>query len=209
MKEAEFDKQLEKAIRAEKRKEQKGFLSSLENSLSETDPTSKKFNWRIAASVAVLIGLVSSFFLFNQTPSSDELYDSYFTPYSNVVAPVVRDQVSLSKKASAFAQYERGNYQQAIQEFDALTVQDSVDVSTRDFYKANAYLELNQFEQAKKLLEQVVDQNKEWKDESHWYLALISLKLNNVDASMLYLKELQKNSTVFKSEVETLLNTLE
>ena len=209
MKKAEFDKDVKKAITAEKRKEQKDFLRSLEDSLSESNQSSKGFNWRIAASVAVLIGLVSSFFLFNQTPSSEQLYDDYFTPYSNVVAPVVRDQISLSKKASAFAAYEKGDYKQAIKELSLLTVQDSLEVSTRDFFMANAHLQLNQFEEAKKLLQQVVDQNKEWKDESIWYLALISLKMNNLDTSVSYLKELQQNSNVFKSKVDSLLITLE
>jgi len=209
MKEAEFDKHVKKAITAEKRKEQKEFLRSLEDSLSESDRSSQGFNWRIAASVAVLIGLVSSFFLFNQTPSSDELYDDFFAPYSNVVAPVVRDQVSLSKKAAAFSEYERGNYEEAIEQLSLLTKEDSLKSTTRDFYIANAYLQLNQFEEAKKLLQQVVDQNKEWKDESTWYLALISLKMNNIDTSISYLKELQQNSDVFKSKVDSLLINLE
>ena len=208
MKDAEFDKDVKKAITAEKRKEQKEFLRSLEDSLLESDQPSKGFNWRIAASVAVLVGLVSSFFLFNQTPSSDELYDVYFTPYSNVVAPVVRHQVSLSKKATAFAEYEKGNYEEAIKQFGLLTAEDSLETSTRDFYMANAYLQLNEFEAAKKLLQQVVDQNKEWKDESTWYLALISLKMNNRDTSISYLKELQQNSDVFKSKVDSLLISL-
>ena len=209
MKEAEFDKQLQKAITAEKRKEQKEFLRSLEGSLHESSKSPSKFNWRIAASIVILIGLVGSFFVFNQDPSSDELYQTYFTPYSNVVAPVVRDQVSLDKKASAFALYERGEYRQAIVEMDALTNQDSVSAATRDFYMANAYMQLQEFSEAQKLLQKVVDQNNEWKDESLWYLALVSLKLKNTDTSIMYLKELQTSSDVFKSEVETLLNTLE
>lgn len=209
MKETEFDKDLKKAIAAEKRKELKEDLRSFEASLSESQKPSTKFNWRIAASIAVLIGLGSWFFLFNQNPSSEELYDQYFTPYENVVEPIVRDQTNPSKKAQVFADYEQGRYQKAIEGLDALMTDDSLNASTLQFYKANAYLMLDQFEKAKPLFEQVVDRNKEWKEESRWYLALLSLKSNNTDTSLSYLKELQKDSTVFKNQVDALLKILE
>ena len=210
MKETEFDKDVKKAITAEHRKELKDDLRSLEDSLAKSQQGSRKFNWRIAASIAVLIGLGSWFVLFNQEPSPEALYNQYFSPYENVVAPIVRDQVNLSKKAQAFANYEQGLYQKAIDGLDALTAQDSLDVSSINFYKANAYLKLFQFEQAKLLLEQVVDQSKEWKAESLWYLALISLKLNDIEASLSQLKRLQEIDSVFKSkEIEHLLEQLE
>ena len=209
MKETEFDKDLRKGIAAEHRREWKENLRSLEASLAEPKKTSTRFNFRIAASVAVLIGLASGFFLFNQNPSSEELYHQYFTPYENVVEPVVRDQVELSKKAQAFAYYEQGNYEKSIAIFQGLTPQDSLTFSVVQFYQANAYMRLNEFETAQKLFEQVVDQNKEWKEESLWYLALISLKSNDEDTAISYLKKLQQNGTVFKREVKALLETLQ
>ena len=209
MKETEFDENLKKAITAEQRKEQKEFLRSLETSLSEADEPSRKFNWRIAASVALLVGLASTFFLWDSSPSNDELYSTYFQPYANVIEPIVRDQGSLSKKAQVFALYEQGEYEKAIDGFDAPELQDSLSVTTIRFYKANAYLKLKEYEKAKSLLLQVVDQNNEWKEESQWYLALLSLKSGNIDTTISYLKELQKNSSVFKNEVNDLLKTLE
>jgi tetratricopeptide (TPR) repeat protein len=209
MEDLEFDKNLTKAITTEERKRQKAYLQSVEGTIKE--PKSKKTNWWIAASMATLIGLSGYFALFNQAVSNEELYDTYFSPYENVVEPIVRNQVNLTKKAKIFSQYEQGEYQKAIDGFNQLITQDSIAFTTINFYKANAYLQLKEFEKAQGLLYQVIEnENKEWKEESLWYLALISLKLNDVDAATIYLQKLQKqNKKVFKNkEVEDLLNIL-
>lgn len=211
MKENEFDQHLKKAIIAEKRKESKEFLHSLENSLSASKVPRKEFNWRIAASIAVLIGFAGAFFLWNLAPSKDTIYSSYFQPYNNVVAPIVRDQANLSEKAKAFALYEQGSYRKAIDGFEVLSAKDSLSPATLNFYKANAYMQLQEFEKAKSLLQMVVDEHKEWKAESLWYLALISLKLEDIDTAKSYLNRLQQsNENAFKKkEVDDLLNTLD
>ena len=188
MEDKEFDKHLKKAITTEERKIQKAFLRSVETSLK----TSKnKFDWRIAASIVILIGFSSYFLLFNQSLSNDELYSKYFSPYENVIEPIVRDQVKLSEKAQIFSFYELGEYEKAIDGFDQLTPQDSIDIATINFYKGNSYLQLKQFEKAKTLFTQT-QKTQEWNQESIWYLALISIKLNDTDAALMYLKKLQK-----------------
>ena len=210
MKDLEFEKGLKKAIATENRKEQKEYLRSLEASIDTPEPSSRKFNWSIAASILVILGLSSFFFLFNQSPSIDELYNSYFSPYENVIEPIVRNQVNLSKRAEVFALYEQGEYQKAIEGFDALILQDSLSFYTVSFYKANAHLKLNEFDEAKYLLQLVVDQDKEWRKESLWYLALISIKLNDTDTALAYLQKLQQQDkkTFKKKETEDLLKAL-
>ena len=139
------------------------------------------------------------------------MYDTYFYPYENIVAPIVRDQGKLSKKAAVFSQYEQGNYKNAIDGFNQLSTKDSIDIVTINFYKANAYLQLNEFEKAQNLFYQIVEiDDKEWKQESIWYLALISLKLDDVVAAKKYLQQLKnQHQHTFKSkEVKTLLKKL-
>ncbi|WP_159950186.1 tetratricopeptide repeat protein [Polaribacter septentrionalilitoris] len=203
MENQEFDKHLKKAITAEERKLQKAYLHSVENSLKTSK---KKFNWRIAVSIIMLLGLVSYFALFNQSLSNDELYANYFSPYENVVKPIVRDKVKLTKIAEVFSLYEKGKYEKALEKFNKLTPQDAIDVGTLNFYKANTYLQLKQFEKAKTIFSETKN-NKEWNQESLWYLALISIKLNDSDAA---LKNLHILSTkTFKNkEVKELINWL-
>lgn len=203
MQEQEFDKHLKQAIKTEERKIQKDYLRSLESSLNNSK---KKFNWRIAASITIIIGLSGYFLLFNKSLSNDELFSTYFSPYENVVEPIVRDQITLSKKAQAFRLYEQGNYIKAIDGFNELTTLDSIDVATINFYKANAYLELKKHENAKDYFSQA-SQNKEWENESFWYLALISIKLNDKDSALNYLKKLE-NQSYKRKEIKDLMNIL-
>ena len=123
----------------------------------------------------------------------------------------MRDQANLSEKAKAFALYEQGSYRKAIDGFEVLSAKDSLSPATLNFYKANAYMQLQEFEKAKSLLQMVVDEHKEWKAESLWYLALISLKLEDIDTAKSYLNRLQQsNENAFKKkEVDDLLNTLD
>lgn len=190
MEDKEFDKHLKKAITTEERKIQKAFLRSIETSLKTSK---KRFNWQIAASIVILIGFSGYFLLFNQSLSNEELYSKYFSPYENVVEPIVRDQIKLSKKAQIFSLYEQGEYEKAIDGFNQLTPQDSINVATISFYKANSYLQLKQFEKAKALFSQTQN-TQEWNQESIWYLALIAIKLNDTDAALIYLKKLQKRN---------------
>lgn len=206
MEDLEFDKNLKKAITVEERKHQKAYLQSLENSLVSKSQK-KKFNWRVAASIAVLFGLGSYLLLFNSSISNEDLYDTYFYPYENIVAPIVRDQVNLSRKAAVFSQYEQGNYKNAIDGFNQLTTQDSINVATITFYKANSYLQLKQFEKAKNLFSQIIE-NKEWEAESLWYLALTSIKLNETDAALTYLQHLKNKKTFKNDEVKKLINLM-
>ena len=204
MEDKEFDKHLKKAITAEERKLKKAYLKILETSLKGSK---KKINWRIAASILILIGLGSYFILFNKSLNNDELYANYFSPYENVVAPIVRDKVTLTKKAEVFSLYEQAEYKKALEKFNQLTPQDSIDVATLNFYKANTYLQLNAFEKAKNLFSKT-QKNEEWSQESLWYLALISIKLNDIDAALNYLQELKVKDTFKNEEVEELINLL-
>ena len=210
MEDLEFDKNLKKVITVEERKHQKAYLQSLESSLVNKNEK-KKFNWRVAASIAALVGLGSYFLLFNSSISNEDLYDTYFYPYENIVAPIVRDQVKLSKKGVVFSEYEQGNYKNAIDGFNQLSTKDSIDIVTINFYKANAYLQLKEFERAQNLFYQIIENDdKEWKQESIWYLGLISLKLNDVTTSKKYLQKLnnQHQNIIKSKEVKTLLKKL-
>ncbi|WP_347173216.1 tetratricopeptide repeat protein [Polaribacter uvawellassae] len=208
MKDKEFDKNLQKAITASERKKQKRFLKSVEASLNDVDVKPKKVSWLVAAAIVVLIGLSSYFTLFNTSLSSDELYNNYYTPYKNVVEPIVRNQTELSKKAQVFADYELGNYQNAIVGFNQLKKQDSVAINTINFFKANAYLQLKEYQKAQTLFNQIIETDtKEWKQESNWYLALIALKLKDKNSAKEYLQNLQKQ-TFKNKELKDLLDKL-
>ena len=202
----EFDKNLKKAITLSERKQQKMFLKSVEATINKP----KKTNWFVAASVAAIIGFCAYFVFGNQSLSNQELFAENFTPYENVIVPIVRNNKELTTKAQAYAYYELDDYEKAIQQFNKLKTTDTSEIATINFYKANAYLMLDNYKKAKDLLLQIVDDNnQEWQKESLWYLALTYLKLEDVDNAKLYLKKLQQQKSYKINEVNNLLKSLD
>ena len=209
MEDLEFDKNLKKAITAEERKRQKAYLQSVENTIQE--PKSKKTNWWIAASIIVIIGLSGYFALYNQSISNEELYSEYFTPYRNTVVPIVRNDTKPTKKTTAFENYETGKYAEAIALLNQLTIKDSIDNNTLNFYKANAYLQLEKPQEAINSLLKISDNDTKWQEERLWYLSLTSLKIDAIEDAKKYLTYLKaNNSKGFKSKkIDRLLENLD
>ncbi|MDD7915410.1 tetratricopeptide repeat protein [Polaribacter ponticola] len=206
MEDLEFDKNLKKAITATERKQQKMFLNSVEKTIEKP----KKTNWLIAASIAAIIGLSSYFIFNNQVVSNQELYAKNFTPYENVVVPIVRNNKELTTKALAFAYYELGEYEKAIDLFNQLTSANTTEKITINFYKANAYLMLDNYTDAKELLLPIVKNNKKvWQQESIWYLALTYIKLEDIDNAKLFLQKLQQLKSYKINKVNDLLKSLD
>lgn len=208
MEDKEFDKHLKKAITTEERKQQKLFLQSVEATII-TKP--KKTNWFVAASVILLVGFAGYFYMTHSTLTNEKLYKDLYLPYENVISPIVRSKDKLSKKQLAFAYYEEGIYKEAIIAFDYLTPNDSITISTIQFYKANAFLALDQLDNAKKIFTSVLTLNdKDWKTESKWYLALIALKQHKNQESKRYLLQIkQENPNYNLKEIEDLLGFID
>jgi len=205
MEDLEFQKNLKKVITLSERKKQKNFLKSVETSVAKP----KKLNWFIAASVFALISLAGYFVVDNQTVSNQELYAENFTPYRNIVVPIVRNDSEKTTKIIAFTKYETKEYTEAIALFNQLETDKSVDKNTILFYKANAYLQLNKPKEAIKNLLQISSDSK-WKEEKLWYLALASLKIEQQEDAKKYLMSLNlDNEKGFKSkETDKLLKQL-
>lgn len=208
MEERNFDTDLKKAITSASRKKQKEYLQSLEKSLLDERKISKKIDWRIAASFIILIGSIS-FYFFNQFPSNNKLYDKYFSPYENIIAPIVRNGEKLSNKEKVFAAYEQGNYKIALTGLDELSVNDTLNISTIQFYKANIYMKLNEFSNSEKLFLKTI-KSQEWKNESLWYLALIAIKQNKNSLAIEYLTKLKNSNKISykKKEIEELMKAI-
>lgn len=209
MEDLEFDKNLKKAITASERKKEKKFLKSVEDSLTKPAAKPQKTNWFIAASITLVLSFGGYFVLENQSKSNLELYAENFTPYENVVAPIVRNNRNLDKKSQAFAYYELGEYEKAIEQFNELTSTKDTDLATINFYKANAYLSIKNYKNAKDILLKIIENsNQEWGNESLWYLGLTYLKLEDIDNAKQYLQKLQQLKSYKIKEVNKLLNEI-
>lgn len=170
----------------------------------------KRLSWRkwsIAATVLVLIGLGSLWYV-NTVDSSEKLYAQYFEPYKNVVQPIVRGEAVKTTKEQAFKAYDEGDYKEAIVHIDAL-LKDTPEAILA-LYKANAQLQLDQTEAAIITLESHIKKTDTIYAEAQWYLALSYLKLENETKAKNHLNALLQTKSNFKNnEAQELLKSLE
>jgi len=206
---AEFDfhKNLKQVIKSHESDTLKTKLQGFESAINTETNTPKKSvfnysNFAIAASVAILVGWFgyNSFFGTNY----NSLYDSNFNEYPNTVYTITRGDTDNSLEREAFVAYESKNYQTAIDKFDAIDDKKHY----FNFYKAQAYLGLDNTDKAQILFNQVIRNNVQFVAESTWYSALIALKEKDKEQAIKLLQDLVNNYDFNKDKALTLLDTL-
>lgn len=210
MNEKEIDNNLKKVIAFQERKQLKKQLQEIEDEIPKSTKKTKT-NWLLVASIALIFSIGGSFFFLNSTPTNEDLFAEYFSPYENVVAPIVRNQKEKTSKEIAFALYENGDYEEAIQNFKTLQKDTIIDSTTLDFYTANAHLQLGNIEKSKAFFQTILEnKNKNWEQETLWYLGLINIKQNDLDSAKNNFHQLQKNYPNYKKEeVAKLLKSID
>ena len=202
-KEFEFQNQLRDTLVLNDREE-------LKNEIKNWDTDSKKrpFKpWLVAASIIILLGTSWQFFVNSSSPSSDQLYTSYFEPYRNIVQPIVRGENKDDIQSKAFEAYETENHESAINYFNEI-LEETPD-QTISFYKANSLLKLNRANEAIKILETNIKNSDSLQDRNLWYLALAYLKDNNINASKKTLKSLLSQSDFKSKEAKALIKSFD
>jgi len=187
----------------------RNLITNLEQDAKHINPKRSFTKWLVAASIALLFGL-SYFFLLNQkTASTNALFASYFVPYKNVVAPMVRGNTSnqQDEKTQAFLAYEKGEYNKAITLFTKLYE------NTKEpyylFYKANALLKLERAQEAVPLLIEHLKTKDTLTEKTNWYLALAYLKIQDKQKAKELLKKVIANKSYKNKEAQKLMNEFE
>ncbi|HLV14145.1 MAG TPA: hypothetical protein VKY41_03115 [Xanthomarina sp.] len=202
----EFENHLKKAIKSHENDRLKTTLQDVEREINMPKHHTL-FNYKsfaVAASIALLVGWFgyNTFYSINY----NSLYDSSFSEYPNTVYTITRSDDENSIEREAFVAYETKNYQIAIEKFDA--VPENIQKNYVSFYKAQAYLGMENKEEAKVLFEQIVNENKSFVAESTWYLALIAIKKEDKEMAKIYLESLVNNYTYNKDRAQKLLEEL-
>ncbi len=205
----EFQKELQLALKKEERRE----IKQLFNEITETKkPSSSKViqlrPLMAAASIALLIGLGSWFFLFNKPNyDSNQLYNTHFVPYDNVVHPIERGDQLIDLKTKAFTAYENEEYELALELFKELHTEQSD--SYIDFYTAIVLMQLQNHKEAIPLLKGYIENDGALKGRASWYLALSYLITDELAKSKEQLHIVVKNNTYKVEEARKLLDTLD
>tara|TARA_R110002020_G_scaffold107849_3_gene250283 strand:- start:3920 stop:4633 length:714 start_codon:yes stop_codon:yes gene_type:complete len=198
-----FEKNVKRAITQNERAELKAHFEALEKK------NSKKIipmHWLyVAASVVILAGF-SIWVTFHES-NSDQLYESYYQTYPNVVSPATRGPQEEDIQSKAFAAYDDGNYHLAVDLFEEIYQQDKLDFAL--FYKGLSELELRQFQNARASF-QLFDFSKSnsFTPYFKWYLALADLKTGNRDEAKDLLIELSLKENPMQEMAKNLLEEL-
>lgn len=206
-KDFEFQTNLQQAIQQNKREELKKELQDLEFSI--TNKVKKKSAFpllKVAASIVLIFSLGAYFLLNNNPTSSEDLFQEYYSPYENVVQPIVRGESSETIEFKAFISYEKQEYKGALTLFEA--AYNNTQKPHLLLYKANCLLSLQQPEQAISALNEYLTKEEIFKDKANWYLGLSYLQLNNKEQAKKYFKNVREFSEYKNKEIEELLNKL-
>ncbi|WP_299125245.1 tetratricopeptide repeat protein [uncultured Winogradskyella sp.] len=205
-KQFEFESNLKRVVKEKRHKELKSKLNQFETK-AKIEKTDKKpsFSYlKIAASIIILITAgwfgYQNFFSINY----ENLYSENYNSYPNTVYSITRSDSTNSPEREAFVAYEAANYQLAIEKFDKAKSKDYF-----NFYKAQSYLNIKQYEKAKHLLETVIKTDEEFVAESHWYIALIYIKEENKTKAIEYLNQLVEKYKYKTEEAKLLIKALD
>ena len=200
--EVSFQENLKTAIGFEERIKLKRQLQDFEKDEKHTVNYNK---WYIAASIVLLLG-VSSFWFLSTSINAEKLFVENFEPYRNVVQPIVRSDSKMDLKTKAFTAYETGSYDMALMHFNELLKEKNEEIIL--FYKANVLLKIDKTSEAITVLEQNLKTSDSLDDKNSWYLALANLKMKNIDEAKDILIQLEKSSSFKKESVTRLLSNL-
>jgi len=166
--------------------------------------TFKRSNYLYLA-IASMVVLGVFYTVFN-TPSSDELYDAYYSISPNTYQPVTRTNDSL-KNNDAFVAYENRNFARAEHEFETL-LKNTKNPNIR-FYYASSLLNQSKYDLALEQFNILNQIDFDYSDESLWYTALIHVKKDDYEHAKAQLTKLNAKNSAFKTkEREALLESL-
>lgn len=202
----EFEKDVRAAIISEKKDNlRRGFQTIEKNRQAEKGKNSNLVKYLIAASVAILLGIVG-FNYFNKPISNENLFAQNFEPYRNIIEPITRNNNQKNERQFAFESYEMGNYKKAVTSFEQLYK--SSGETYYLFYIANAEMALGKNNEAIKNLETHQKYNDEFFEKSQWYLALAYLSNNQTEKAKILLKAISKNKTFNYKNAAAILEKL-
>ncbi len=184
------------------------------NKPSKTKPIRRfwhrNFNYYAAAFIAVLIaiGFVVKLYVFKPNLDTEKFFEQYYTTYKldNQTRSVVSDNKILNLAINA---YEQKSYYKAIELLSSIESNDLETTIKVNFFKGISCIEVSDYKEAIDSLNKVLKSDTSlYRSQSHWYLALTWLKLNNIDMAKEHLNWLIINDRYYNTIAKTILEQL-
>lgn len=189
-------------------------FDDLEKQIAKSPKTVQKSKGKIRRLVIGVISLAASVLLIifvwiTNKPNTEQLFADNYTTYPNYVSNVERSNPTVKDLyATAFQQYEKGEYTKAIQDFEAILAIDKED-SIVEFYLGLAYLENKDAAQALEYLNASKQASAHrFVDPALWYAALAELQLGQTEAAKTDLEVLMNKEGSYQQKAQELFKQL-
>lgn len=157
-----------------------------ETPVKHLNTSKKRFNYSIAASVAILLTLGGLWFLNRQSPN-EKLFHKYYTQDPGL--PTVMGSNDNFAFYEAMVDYKRGDYETAIRKWEQ-QLEGKPENDTLNYFLGSAYLANNDAERAIPFLDIALkDKNSSFKDDNLFYLGLAYLKSKNAEKAIEHLSK--------------------
>lgn len=158
------------------------------------------------AAVFALFMMVSTWFIWNNQQTNEELFLAYYTIYPNIESPAVRSDAN---QQGAWRLYNEGEYEDAYQQFQHSVSNGATDEATW-FYLGVCALELNRYNQAREAFKEVVSlQNGKYFEQAKWYLGLNYLKDGKHDEAKIIFEEVASSNTSYAKKARELVSKIQ
>lgn len=157
------------------------------------------------AAIFGFLMMLSTWFFFNRTHSSQDLFLAYYTTYPNVENPVVRSDAN---QQGAWRLYSNGNYEDAYLQFQ-YSLRNGNPNEAGWFYLGICAIELDRFNQAEMAFNKVLSaEDGRYKEQAQWYLALSYLREDKLTEAKNKLLEIEKSTSTYAPKSSELLSKL-
>jgi tetratricopeptide (TPR) repeat protein len=176
--------------------------------LGVTSPRRKSLIWYAAASVILLMFVVTSL-LRNKTYTNQQLYTYYYQPYKGI-DNVSRSAVdAYSGLSSALREIDHGNFKAALKSLDNTSVAERDGFSTF-FYSGVAYQELGEYKRAINSFSEVVKHGDNLLvEQSEWYIGLCYLRIDEREKALAQFKAIVARKGFYREQSRNLMNQME
>jgi len=167
----------------------------------------KRFHWLTAASIVLLFGITSCFYLMNREPLEKRLYASYYEPLKeNQSRAFVVNSSGLNE---AKKKYQEKDYYDALIIFNNLP--ENINIQTeKDFYIALSLMEMNSCDEAIKKFTGIMNNKKfQYLPQTYWYLGLCYLNTNQKDKAIETFSYIVANSEYNSVKAKKILRRLQ
>lgn len=164
----------------------------------------------IAAAIVLLLVISSRVFFSTDIANSTVLYDKYYETYPAIMSFRSSNENAEEKNDlyNAFAGYEAKDYNQASYYFEKIVRQDSTNYLSR-FYMGICKIESDNLKEAEEYLSELtVKNNHIFREQAHWYLAMVYIKKDKQSKAREILHKIVQQNMVKKEEAKEILKSL-